>query len=201
MDAATFERYPLAPPPATALSRRAALGRLGGGLAAALALAAGGRRVAAQEAGPAATPPGLPPLLAEWEAAMATHDPDRILALYAADAVWEEVALNLVARGHEEIRAHLERLFVATPDIAFDLAGGFAAGDRVAAEWTVTGTSTGDFPGLPPATGQRFSFRGASIFELADGQIARYTEYWDAYAFLVQLGALPAPEAEASPAP
>jgi hypothetical protein len=28
---------------------------------------------------------------------------------------------------------------------------------------------------------------------LTDGKIRRYTEYWDAYAFLVQLGALPAP--------
>jgi hypothetical protein len=28
---------------------------------------------------------------------------------------------------------------------------------------------------------------------LADGKIRHYTEYWDAYQFLVQLGALPAP--------
>jgi steroid delta-isomerase-like uncharacterized protein len=149
--------------------------------------------VSAQEASPAATPPALPPLLAEWEAAMATHDPDRILALYAADAVWEEVPLNLVARGTEEIRAHLEGLFAATADIAYDVASGFATADRMAAEWTVSGTVTGDFPGLPPGQGQRFSVRGASVFEVAGGKIARYTEYWDAYLFLVQLGALPAP--------
>ena len=30
---------------------------------------------------------------------------------------------------------------------------------------------------------------------MEDGKIERYTEYWDAYAFLVQLGALPAPAA------
>jgi steroid delta-isomerase-like uncharacterized protein len=149
--------------------------------------------VGAQDANPAATPSALPPLLAEWEAAMATHDADQILALYADDAVWEEVPLNLAARGHAEIRAHLERLFAATPDIAYDVTGGFAAGDRAATEWAITGTLTGDFPGLPPGTGQPFALRGVSLFDVADGRIVRYTEYWDAYAFLVQLGALPAP--------
>lgn len=147
----------------------------------------------AQEASPAAPPPDLPPLLVEWEAAMATHDPDLILALYADDAVWEEVPLNLVASGTEEIRAHLERLFAATPDIAYDVTGGFATADRAVAELTITGTLTGDFPGLPPGAGQPYSVRGASIYEFADGQITRYVEYWDAYTFLVQLGALPPP--------
>ena len=151
----------------------------------------------AQEASPAATPEP-PSLLVEWEAAMATHDPDRILALYAADAVWEEVPLNLVARGTDEIRAHLERLFAATPDIAYDVTDGFAATDRAVAEWSITGTLTGDFPGLPPGTGQPFSVRGVSIFEVADGSITRYVEYWDAYAFLVQLGALPPPATPAA---
>ena len=150
-------------------------------------------RAGAQEADPAATPPTLPPLLAEWEAAMATHDLDQILALFTADAVWQEVPLNVDAHGQDAIRAHLQGVFTATADITYDVAGGFATGDRMAAEWTVSGTVTGDFPGLPPGQGQRFSVRGTSIFEVADGKIVRYTEYWDAYTFLVQLGALPAP--------
>lgn len=150
-------------------------------------------RASAQESTPAATPPVLPPLLAEWETAMASHDLDRILALFTADAAWQEVPLNVDAQGHDAIRAHLEGVFAATADIAYDVSSGFATGDQMAAEWTVSGTVTGNFPGLPPGQGQRFSVRGASIFEVKDGKIARYTEYWDAYLFLVQLGALPAP--------
>jgi hypothetical protein len=46
---------------------------------------------------------------------------------------------------------------------------------------------------LPPAADPPFSFRGVSGFEMTEGKIPRDTEYWDAYAFLVQLGALPAP--------
>lgn len=163
-------------------------------------LGAGTGIAAAQEASPATSPAALPPLLAQWSAAVNSGDADQVLALYTDDALWEEVAIDLAAQGPDEIGAHLERLFTAVPDIAFEVASGFVSGDRAVVEWTVTGTYISDFPGLPPATGQRFAFRGASVFELADGMIHRYTEYWDAYTFLVQLGALLAPREAATPA-
>ena len=152
----------------------------------------------AQEASPA-TSAELPSPLAEWAAAVNSGDVDQVLALFTEDGVWEEVAIGLAAQGPDEIRTHLDRLFAAVPDITFDVSSGFVAGDRGVVEWTVSGTYSSDFPGLPSATGQRFSFRGVSVFEFADGKIYRYTEYWDAYAFLVQLGALPAPEVAGTP--
>lgn len=155
----------------------------------------------AQDASPAASPADLPPLLAQWAAAVNSGDVDQVLALFTEDGLWEEVAIGLAARGPDEIGAHLDRLFTAVPDITFDVSSGFMAGDRAVVEWTVSGTYRSDFPGLPPATGQRFSFRGASVFEIADGKIHHYTEYWDAYVFLVQLGALPAPAAAGAPMP
>ena len=113
------------------------------------------------------------------------------------------MAIGLAAQGQDQIRAHLDNLFTATPDIAYEVTSSVAAGDRVVVEWVVTGTYQNDFPGLPPAAGQTFSFRGASVFELANGKVQRYTEYWDAYGFLVQLGALPPPNAApaGTPAP
>jgi steroid delta-isomerase-like uncharacterized protein len=164
-------------------------------------LIAGPGSVAAQEASPAASPAALPPLLDEWVVAFNAGDPERLLALYAEDALWEEVAIGLAARGPDQIRAHLDRLFTAAPDIRYEVTSGFVTDDRAVLEWVVTGTYRADFPGLPPAAGQPFSFRGASLFELADGKIRRYTEYWDAYTFLVQLGALPAPAAAGTPTP
>jgi len=154
---------------------------------------------AAQEASPAAAPAALPPLLEEWLAAFNAGDPDRLLALFTDDGLWEEVAIGLAARGPDEIRAHLEPLFTAAPDIHYTVTSSVVSGDRAVVEWVVSGTYRADFPGLPPAAGQPFSFRGASVFKMEDGKIQRYTEYWDAYAFLVQLGALPAPEAAATP--
>jgi steroid delta-isomerase-like uncharacterized protein len=149
--------------------------------------------IAAQEASPVASPVALPPLLAQWLVAFNAGDPERLLALYSDDAQWQEVAIGLDAQGADQIRAHLDRLFAATPDITYTPTGGFVAGDHAVLEWVVTGTYRHDFPGLPPATGQPFTFRGVSVFALADGTIRRYTEYWDASTFLGQLGALPAP--------
>jgi steroid delta-isomerase-like uncharacterized protein len=162
-------------------------------------LVAGPGIVFAQEATPAASPMALSPLLEEWLAAFNAGEPEQLLALYTDDAVWEEVAIGLDARGPDQIRAHLERLFTASPDINYAVTSGFVADDHAVLEWVVTGTYSADFPGLPPATGQSFSFRGASVFTLADGKISHYTEYWDAYTFLVQLGALPAPGAGGTP--
>ncbi len=157
--------------------------------------------VAAQEASPAASPAALPPPLAAWLAAFNAGDPDRLLALHTDDALWEEPAIGLSARGADQTRAHLEALFTAVPDIAYEVTNSVVADDQAVVEWVVTGTYRNDFPGLPPAAGQPFSFRGASVFELTDGQVRRYTEYWDAYGFLVQLGALPAPGTAAPSTP
>ena len=162
-------------------------------LALATVLVASTAIVAAQQASPAASPAALPPPLAEWATAYSSGDADRLLALYTDDALWEEVAIGLAAHGQDEIRAHLDRLYTAVPDFTVDVTNGFVAGDQAVVEWVISGTYSADFPGLPPAAGQHFSLRGDSVFELTDGKIRRYTEYWDAYAFLVQLGALPAP--------
>ncbi|MCD6029296.1 MAG: hypothetical protein K0S78_1470 [Thermomicrobiales bacterium] len=151
--------------------------------------------IVAQEASPAASPVALPPPLAEWLVAFNAGDADRLLALLADDALWEEPAIGLAARGPDQILAHLDALFTAAPDIAYEVTDIVVTDDRAVLEWVVTGTYTSDFPGLPPAAGQPFTFRGASVFELAGGKVLRYTEYWDAYTFLVQLGALPAPGA------
>lgn len=162
-------------------------------LALATVFVKGASIVAAQQASPGASPVALPSPLAEWAAAYNSGDADQVLALYTDDALWEEVAIGLAARGQDEIRAHLDRLYTAVPDFTVDVTNGFVAGDQAVVEWEISGTYSNDFPGLPPAAGQHFSIRGDSVFELADGKIRRYTEYWDAYAFLVQLGALPAP--------
>ena len=40
-----------------------------------------------------------------------------------------------------------------------------------------------------PATGNRFSVRGASVIELEDGRIRRNSDYYDGATFLRQIGA------------
>ena len=159
-----------------------------------------GAAVTAQEASPAAPSGDIPEELAAWAAAWAAADTEAILATYTDDAVFEEVPIAVVTHGQDELRAHIEGLISAFPDFSLVVTNGFVADDWAAAEWVVSGTYSGQFPGLPPGAGQKISFRGSSILELEDGKIRADREYWDAYAFLVAAGALPAPEAAATPA-
>ena len=156
--------------------------------------------VVAQEASPAASPAAIPEPLAAWAAAWEVADTDAILATFTEDAVFEEVPIGVVTRGHDELRAHIGGLKTAFPDFALVVTDAFVAGDWAAAEWVVTGTYSGQFPGLPAGTGQSVTIRGSSILELEGGKIREDREYWDAYAFLIAVGALSAPEAAATPA-
>ena len=164
------------------------------------ALFLAGAVATAQEASPTPALDSLPAPLATWVTAWETGDVEGILAAYTDDAVLEDVALGTVARGKDEIRAYVEGQFAASSDLSIRTTSIFVAGDWAANEWTLTGTYTGQIPGLPPGAGQSITVRGAGILELEGDKIRVDREYWDAYAFLVAAGALPAPEADGTPA-
>ena len=129
-------------------------------------------------------------LLNEWAAAWSSHDPDRVLALFTDDCVYEDVPFGVVIHGKEELRAFATAAFDAVPDLTFQLTNRFAAGSLAAMEWAMSGTHKGDFPGLP-ATGKGFSaLRGATVIEAHGGKIRRNSDYWDAASFMKQVGLL-----------
>lgn len=66
----------------------------------------------------------------------------------------------------------------------------YAEGDRVATRYTVRGTHTGDFRGLP-ATGRSFALTGHLIHRLADSKKAEGWGIWDNLGLLTQLGLIP----------
>ena len=72
----------------------------------------------------------------------------------------------------------------------FTLKSFFSAGGRTATEWVMTGTHSGELPGIP-ATGKSFSVRGVSIADLREGKISRNTDYYNLVSFLQQVGLLP----------
>jgi steroid delta-isomerase-like uncharacterized protein len=133
-------------------------------------------------------------MLDDWAMAWSSidnKDPERLLALFADDCVYEDVTLGLVARGKEELRSFVSRAFAAIPDFKYGVTSRFAASQWAVIEWVMSGTHTGDFPGMP-ATGKRFSsVRGASILELEAGKIRRESVYWDTATFMKQVGLLP----------
>jgi steroid delta-isomerase-like uncharacterized protein len=133
-------------------------------------------------------------MLDDWAIAWSSNDsndPERVLALFADDCVFEDVTFGVVARGKEELRSFVIRAFAAVPDFKYGLTSRFATSQWAVIEWVMSGTHKGDFPGIP-ATGKRFSsVRGSTILELEAGKIRRESDYWDAATFMRQVVLLP----------
>ena len=66
-----------------------------------------------------------------------------------------------------------------------------AEDDRVAARWTMHGTHTGGFNGMP-ATGRPITIAGCSLVRIQDGRIAELWHLEDDLAVPRQLGIIPA---------
>jgi steroid delta-isomerase-like uncharacterized protein len=137
-------------------------------------------------------------MLDEWALAWSSSenkDPERLLALFADDCVFEDVTFGIVARGKDELRRFVNGAFAAVPDFTYGVTRRFATRQWATIEWVMSGIHKGDFPGIP-ATGKRFSsVRGTSILELEAGKIRRESDYWDAATFMRQVGLLPSQEA------
>jgi len=133
-------------------------------------------------------------LLDDWAFAWSSaenDDPEKVLALFADDCVFEDVTFGVVARGKEELRTFVSSAFAAVPDFTYRLTRRFATSQSAAVEWVMSGTHKRDFPGMP-ATGMPFSsVRGSSILELEAGKIRRQSDYWDRATFMKQVGLLP----------
>lgn len=126
----------------------------------------------------------------EYAAAWSTQDINAILSFFTEDCVYEDMALGAVNTGKQQLEAFLRATFAAIPDFRIELKAILSSGDRAASEWIMSGTQTGAFPGIP-ATGKRFSVRGASMMELYQGKIRRNADYWSLATLLQQVGVLP----------
>lgn len=71
-----------------------------------------------------------------------------------------------------------EKFFVAFPDLVSNEDAILSGGDRVAIQWTMTGTHTGDFYGLPP-TDREFTVSGMDVLRVEDGL---FVEQWGGFA-------------------
>ncbi|HEU0116020.1 MAG TPA: ester cyclase [Thermomicrobiales bacterium] len=180
-------------PLASPISRRAAVGRIGVGGAAALVAARAVGSALAQDASPVASPAALPPLLQSWIDAWNTSDAKAIAALYTPDGVYEDVASATMSTGGD-VAGYLGAFIASVGNIQVTAQTGFATPDWAALEWTFAATNNGFVPGAA-AQGKSFSVRVATIFALSGDKIRRSADYLDAATILGQLGLMPAPGA------
>jgi steroid delta-isomerase-like uncharacterized protein len=124
----------------------------------------------------------------DYAAAWSAHDVNALLAVFTDDCIFEDVTLGVTNRGKEELKAFAETFFRFAPDLRLEITRSGSFGGFGACEWIFSGTQRQEFMGKP-ATGKRWSFRGAGCFEVADdGKIKRWSDYWNLAAFLEQLG-------------
>jgi steroid delta-isomerase-like uncharacterized protein len=173
-------------------SRRAALGHFGAGLAIGVGLLAASP-VGAQNATPAASPAALPPLLQQMVEAINATDSAALAALYTEDGIHEDVPASVEVRGREDIAAFVDTALGQFQDVQFAPVSARQAGDLAVLEYDLSVTD--------PASERPLTYRGVLVFELNGNLIRRSADYYDVAAILGQLGMLPAPEKEGTPAP
>ena len=100
-----------------------------------------------------------------WERA----DAEAIVADFAPDGVLTSPSGSW--RGREEIRTAAEDVFEMVSGIEVDITRVLAAGSEGAVEWTWAETSRAD--------GKRRVMEDGIVFELRDGKIIRWREYFD----------------------
>ncbi len=119
-------------------------------------------------------------------AAWNSHDPDKVVAFYTEDVVYEDVAYGAVNHGTAELRRFAAGFFEAVPDLNLEVISTSAHNGHGAVEWVLSGTDKGLYK-----TGKRFSVRGASVFEMRGGKCSANKDFYDFATIMRQLGVLP----------
>ncbi len=120
-----------------------------------------------------------------------THDAAAVSGWFADDAVQRRVATGQAARGREAIRAAMQELFTAFPDLYLDVRDLFSAGNRMCVQCVWSGTHEGDWAGIAP-TRRRVEVELCLVFRFGDhGLVDEELIYMDAATMLQQLGLLP----------
>ena len=126
-------------------------------------------------------------LLAAEFAAWNSHDPDRVVACFTPDVEYEDVAFGMTSHGSAELRQMVAGFFTNVPDMKLEIVRSSIEGTHGSVEWVFSGTDVGLFK-----TGEKFSVRGASLFELKGNKFSRNKDLYDAATIMRQVGVLPA---------
>ncbi len=130
-------------------------------------------------------------IVQELSAMWNSKDVDRIEALFASDAVHEDMTSGVKLHGASASRDLFAGTWQAIPDVRTEVGRVICQDEWISWEWTMTATHTGDFPNLP-ATGRAFSIEGVSVLRISGGRVLSQRDYYDQASFLRQVGALPA---------
>jgi steroid delta-isomerase-like uncharacterized protein len=126
-------------------------------------------------------------------AAWSQRDIATALDVVATELHWADPSLPAPMTTRDEARGFFIATWQGFPDLTMQPVGSplvDAARGRVAHEWRMTGTHTGEGfpPGVPP-TGKAFDVTGTDVWEIdQDGRAVSIHAYWDVATLMNQLG-------------
>jgi steroid delta-isomerase-like uncharacterized protein len=126
-------------------------------------------------------------IVREFETAFNRQDVAGLVACFTPTGAYRDTFYGEHA-GPAALTAMFERMFREGRDYAWTMDAVVESPALAAAEWTFGYTVT---EAVPRSAGRTIRFRGMSLFELEGGRIARYREYFDTGAALLQLGFKP----------
>ena len=89
----------------------------------------------------------------------------------------------------EGVKQIVSAIKAAFPDVVFTTDDVIGEDDRVAARFTMSGTQTGEFMGVPP-TNKQIIVTGIDIVRFEDGKAIEHWHEWSGMELLQQLGVL-----------
>ncbi len=135
--------------------------------------------------------------------ALNDHDVDRFLSLHLESVIQRDPQHPEGIKGREAIRAGIEPMRRAFPDLRFVQERAFGEGDWVAVQGVGIGTHTGplEAPGAPPipATNRSIRLPFAYVAKVDGGKFAEVNVYFDQAGMMAQLGLMPQAPAEKEP--
>jgi len=130
---------------------------------------------------------------ARYFAAWSQRDLATALDVIAENVEWHDPSLPAPITDQEGAAGFFTAAWSGFPDIAFHALGAplvDPTNNRVAREWRMTGTHTGEGfpPGVPP-TGRAFAVTGTDVWEVdGAGRAVSVHAYWNVAELLTQLG-------------
>src|SRR5947208_12004496 len=97
---------------------------------------------------------------------------------------------NFPVRGLEGMKEQVRAIRHAQPDLHVDVHDILCDGDMTCARWTMGGTATNEFRGLP-ATGKSYVMSGVTMDKWQDDKIVEEWVSYDLLGALQQLGIIP----------
>jgi steroid delta-isomerase-like uncharacterized protein len=114
--------------------------------------------------------------------------------LTSSDTLDHSTLHGQTEKGTDSFRQIITMFRSGFPDIHLTIEDEIYTGDRVVHRWTLRGTHTAPFMGIPP-TNTKVEFTGTTIVRMEDGKLAERWSNVDMMRLLQQLGVVPPPPA------